>query len=189
MAHMSNGVYSVGDSVAPYLNYECVSRLLVDAGGIQMALAYSGASGPTSRILQGFQPTAALIVEWAGKRQGGKPQPPQITATGSFVLASAGGQCSSPMLGANAAYYFEASGYLVMLTASRPEGIALPAFWTPYQSQYDTPGAPVVTYTPEELGFGLLLPGQPGATGTRFRKPNNPPGQSGQSSGAAITLL
>jgi hypothetical protein len=172
--------YSYADSVAPYLGYDCVVRLLVDVGGVQMALAYKNTPGsvnPTSRLLQAFEPTAAIVVEWSGKRQGAKPQPPQVLTAGTFVLHSAGGQCSSPSLGTNAQFYLEASGYLVMLSATRPELLVIPAFWTPYESGYEE-GTTPYTYTPQELGFGNLLPGQPGATGNpaQFRKPNNPPG-------------
>jgi hypothetical protein len=144
-----------------------------------MALAYKASPGDpraTSRLLQAFEPTAAIVVEWSGKRSRARPEPPKILSSGTFVLHRAGGQCASPSLGTNAEFYFEASGYLVMLTASRPEVLVIPAFWTPYQAGYEDETTPY-TYTAAELGFGNLLPGQPGASGQNQppKKPNNPP--------------
>lgn len=177
---MTTPAFSPGDDVAPYQTYQGVCRLLISAGAASLPLAYKAtplgqAARPTARLLQLKQPQAVIVVEWSGSRTLLKPEPPKITAPGSFILAEAGGQCSGPQKNSQLQDILTASGFLVLYTSERPESLTLPAFWFPWDGRYtDTP--PQYIYTPTELGFGQFLPGQTTPTSLKAII-NNPPAQ------------
>ena len=173
-------VFSEADRLAPYLDYRVVCSLDIDAGSVAVPLAYKArlqgqAVKPTTRILQLAQPGSVITVEWYGKRLGTKPQPPIITASGSFVLARAGGACGNPVVSANGREIVTASGYLLLYTTVQAADIELPSLFAPWAGEYGTVRE-AYAYTPVELGFGALLPGQLQPV-TLKEIINNPPAQ------------
>lgn len=177
--------FSPGDDVAPYQSYQGVCRLIITAGATAMPLAYKAtplgqAAKPTARLLQLMQPQAIITVEWQGSRTSAKPEPPKIVVPGSFILAEAGGQCSGPNKNAQLQDILKASGFLVLYTSVRPEAITLPAFWFPWDGRYNSnpEEVPQYLYTPEELGFGKLLPGYTAPVSSLKHGTGNPVAQS-----------
>lgn len=181
--------YSPGDALAPYREYNTRARLLIDAGGLQLPLAYTGVKDadnvklPTSRLLQGKQPTCTIVVEWNGIREKAKPEPVQVLVFGSFILALAGAQIDGVQKDTNAADIILASGFLVLFSTSRPEDVQMPAFWCPWDGRYGTTTqvVPQYIYTPAEMGFRQFLPGITQATTT-----GNPTLQNNQEKGGLI---
>ena len=169
--------YRYADAIAPYREYRTTARLLVHAGGMQLPLAYTGRTDalgtdlPTSRLFQGMQPTCSFVIEWQGVRKHEKPEPPLITTLGTFILALAGAQVDGVYRDTDLTDLIGASGFFVLHSATRPEKAIVPAFWTPYDGRYGTSASAVAqySYTPEELGFGQLLPGV-----TTTSTPGNP---------------
>lgn len=160
-------LFSIGDQIAPYLHYDCTATLYVDAGGLQLPLAYTtptpGSPLPTSRLFQGAEPTCALAIEWFGVRTRAKPEPPRLLVLGDFMLVRAVAACHNVSKDANGTDVVKASGYFLLVATTRPEHAVIPSLWTPYDGRYNTSVDQVAQYlyTPEELGFGELLPGIP----------------------------
>ena len=158
-------LYSVGDTIAPYLDYGASATLYVDAGGLQLPLAYReptpGAPLPTSRLFQGRQPTCVLAVEWYGVRTRTKPEPVRLLVLGDFVLLRAAARCDGVAKDANGTDVVSASGYLLLAATTRPEHVIVPSLWLPYDGRYNTSVDTVAQYlyTPSDLGFGEYLPG------------------------------
>lgn len=160
-------VFRPEDALAPYDFYRVVARLVIESGGLQLPLAYTGrkdAAGvnlPTSRLIQGKQPTCSYVVEWSAARAKAKPEPPRIVTLGDFILSLAGGQVDGINKNAEMSDLILASGFYVLHSSNRPEDAILPAFWCPWDGRYGTAPSQVAqySYTPAELGFGQFLPG------------------------------
>lgn len=158
-------MYSVGDQAAPYKHYECSSILYVDAGGLQLPLAYTtptpGTPLPTSKLFQGAEPACALAIEWYGVRERAKPEPPKLLVLGDFILIRAAAACHDVSKGTNGQDVVSASGYFLLATNVRPEHAVVPSLWTPYDGRYNTSVDQVAQYlyTPADLGIAELLPG------------------------------
>lgn len=181
--------FRAADAIAPYREYNCSARLLVLSGGMQLPLAYSGrldaenVARPTSRLLQGKQPTCVVVVEWNSVREKAKPEPVQVVVFGDFILHSAGAQVDGVYRDTTLADLIAASGFMVLFSTSRPENCQIPAFWTPYDGRYGTTPSvvPQYVYTPEEMGFKKFLPGITTETTT-----GNPTLQNPQDKGGLI---
>lgn len=186
---MSLPTYSIGDRLAPYRDYRASARLLISSGGIQLPLAYTGRLDednqpkPTSRLLQAKQPTCTVIIEWNGVREGAKPEPVQIIASGDFIMSLAGAQIDDVRKDTNGKDIILASGFYVLHSTNRPEDALMPAFWCPWDGRYGstTQTVPQYIYTPAELGFRQFLPGitSPATSG-------NPTLQNNQEKGGLI---
>lgn len=160
-------MYSLGDQLSPYKAYACSVTLYVDAGGLQLPLAYRRqASGEsphaTSRLCQAAEPVCAVVIEWSGIRSRYKPEPPKLLLLGDFLLTHAAARVENIAKDTGGTDIVTASGYFCLVSTTRPEHAVLPALWTPYDGRYDTSVDQVAQYlyTPSELGFGVYLPGQ-----------------------------
>jgi hypothetical protein len=177
-------IYSDQQQIAPYLSYRSRAHLLIDAGSVQLPLAYkktgTGASTqPTARILQLQQPNVVIMIEWQGVRVGYKPTPVILTVPGSFTLAAAGAVCDSPGINTDGRETVAAQGYLVLYTANRPENIVMPSLLSPWDGRYGNGTIDFAySYTPEELGFGKLLPGYVAPVTSLKHGTGNPVAQS-----------
>lgn len=182
-------MFSAGDQVAPYRHYECAATLYVNAGGLQLPIAYRAVlqgetPRATSRLVQAAEPCCAVAIEWFGVRTRTKPEPPRILLLGDFILAHAAASVMGVSKEANGTDVVKASGWFLLTSTTRPEHAVLPALWTPYDGRYDTSIQQVqqYLYTPAELGFGAYLPGQ-ATTTTQY---GNPVLQQTQSGGGKI---
>jgi hypothetical protein len=177
-------IYSDEQKVAPYVSYRSRAHLYIDAGSVQLPLAYrkvgAGASAlPTARILQLQQPNVVIMIEWQGVRVGYKPQPIVLTVPGSFILAAAGAIADSPGINADGRETVAAQGYLVLYTAVRPENIVMPSLLSPWDGRYGNGTIDFAySYTPDELGFGKLLPGYVAPVSSLKQGTGNPVAQS-----------
>lgn len=176
-------IFSLDDTLNPYIEYRARAVFDIDAGSAQLPLAYKtapvGQTLPTARLLQVAQPLSVLRVEWMGVRRGAKPQAPIVTIPGTFVLASAGATIDNVGISTDGREEVAASGYLILYTNVRPENIVMPSLLAPWDGRYGNGTINFAySYTPTDLGFGQLLPGIPanaGAAGVI----NNPPAQNG----------
>ena len=148
-------MFSTGDALYPYLDYQAQGSVFVNGGAGQLPLAYKltpGVQRATSRLLQIAEPTVIIVVEWAGRRNNAKPEPPYTSVDSDFLLVSAGGKCAGPTKDSQGNDILAASGFFVLVTNARPEGIKMPALWLPYDGRYNTP-TPLYLYSTEDLGF------------------------------------